>query len=160
MPSSAISRQVAIDASRTCSAASILDAVLADPSLYGDIVVPREVGRYTRALVLSDWALSVWLMRWAPGSRTPIHDHHCACSYAIVSGALTEVTFRPCGGDRAAPAGRRLRTAGGRVHLQPSTPNIHQMINETDEDALSIHVYGFDPLDRANSIERVYTVAG
>ena len=137
-------------------AAEILDVVLADPHAIERAHVAKEAGRYTRALLFGDWGTSVWLMRWMPGSRTPIHDHHCDCSYAILSGRLTDLTFRRCDESHVVDAGTSVRGAGSIAHLQPEGSNIHQMINETDEEAMSVHVYRFDPLERPNSIDRVY----
>jgi predicted metal-dependent enzyme (double-stranded beta helix superfamily) len=43
--------------------------------------------------------------------------------------------------------------------MLPSGPNIHQMANAGQEEAISIHIYGFDHQRHATSVEREYRLA-
>jgi hypothetical protein len=40
--------------------------------------------------------------------------------------------------------------------MLPSGPHIHQMANAEQEEAISIHIYGFDHRRHATSVEREY----
>lgn len=116
----------------------------------------REPGGYARNLVFGDDDISVWAMIWDVGARTPIHDHHCSCCYGIVSGALREMRFKAIGGSAALMIRRDTRRAGFVDCLLPSGPNLHQMVNDGDVEAVSLHVYGFDHRRRASSVHREY----
>ncbi len=78
----------------------------------------------------------VWLLTWLPGQGTDLHDHGgSAGAFVAVSGQLTE---------RTVSGGRRLveavhPTGAGRsfgIH------HIHQVVNNGDRPAVSVHVYG------------------
>jgi hypothetical protein len=43
--------------------------------------------------------------------------------------------------------------------MLPTGPNIHQMPNDSGEEAISIHIYGFDHRYCENSIRCEYTLA-
>ena len=50
------------------------------------------------------------------------------------------------------------REPGYVAAMLPTGPNIHQMINDGDRDAVSVHIYGFDHAMHASSIRREYRV--
>jgi predicted metal-dependent enzyme (double-stranded beta helix superfamily) len=119
----------------------------------------RKEGGYARTLLFNDDQMSVYAIVWSPYSQTNIHDHHCSCCFGILSGFLEEVWFRSVGEDRVTATERANRAPGYVACMLPSGPNIHQMINNSREEAISIHIYGFDHNVHASSILREYRLA-
>ena len=138
---------------------TILDAFLADPARATALPLERRAGGYARNFLFGDGAMGVWAMTWAPEAATSIHDHHCSCCFAVLSGSLTERWFDAVGADRARLTRETLRGPGFSACLLPSGPNIHQIVNASGEEAISLHVYGFDPATRTSSVEREYRLA-
>lgn len=126
------------------------------PDLLSSVRLTRVCGGFTRNLIFGDDQMSVWAIVWAPGARTPIHDHHCSCCFAVLQGVVREVWFDAIDGDRAIETARHHRTAGYIAAMMPSGPNIHQMLNEGPDEAVSIHIYGYDHRMQASSIDREY----
>jgi predicted metal-dependent enzyme (double-stranded beta helix superfamily) len=69
--------------------------VIYDPHLLDGVELERRPGGYARTLLFGDETMSVWAIVWSPGSATCIHDHHCSCCFAVLSGTVTETWF-PC----------------------------------------------------------------
>lgn len=134
----------------------LLERIIAEPELLGPLSLVRTPRRYERNFLFGDERMSVWAMTWAPGSATAIHDHHCSCSFGILSGELVERRFREVAEGRAVQTFERRRGAGFVACMQPTGPNIHQMLNAGAEEAISIHVYGFDRTRRSSSVDREY----
>jgi len=130
-----------------------------DPALLDGLRLDPEPGQYRRELIWRRDAMSAWLFLWAPGSATPVHDHHCLCCYGVLRGSLTETVFRADGAGGVIPAGRLVRDAGTTNALVPESPNIHAMVNESDSVAVTMHLYGFCPERHANSVRAVYSLA-
>ena len=118
----------------------------------------RESG-YARTLLFNDDQMSVYAIVWSPSSQTAIHDHHCSCCFGMLSGSLEEVWFRSVGEGRVVVTERAIRTSGYIACMLPSGPNIHQMINNSGEEAISIHIYGFDHKMHASSMLQEYRLA-
>ncbi|MGY1434602.1 cysteine dioxygenase [Streptomyces reniochalinae] len=90
---------------------------------------------YTR-LAHSD-THEVWLLTWLPGQGTDIHDHGGASgAFGVVQGELSERTFAL--GAAVPPSPRRLPTGGVRSF---GPRHIHQVHNDSDSPAVSIHAY-------------------
>ena len=138
------------------SAREALLALTSIPDLLNSVRLTRVCGGFTRNLIFGDDQMSVWAIVWAPGARTPIHDHHCSCCFAVLQGVLREVWFDAVGGDHAIETARHHRTAGHIAAMMPSGPNIHQMLNEGPDEAVSIHIYGYDHRLQTSSIDREY----
>jgi predicted metal-dependent enzyme (double-stranded beta helix superfamily) len=138
---------------------TILGAFLAEPARATGLPLERRPGGYARNFLFGDETMSVWAMTWAPGCATSIHDHHCSCCFAVLAGTLTERWFEAVGADRARLTREALRGPGFSACMLPSGPNIHQVVNATPEEAISLHVYGFDRAARASSVEREYRLA-
>lgn len=138
------------------AARDALERLIADPRLLDGVRLERREAGYTRTLLFGDAEISVWAMLWTPGARTSIHDHHCSCCFALYRGALDEIRFQATGEGEAAPIGAMRRRAGAIACLLPSGEDLHQMVNEGAEDAVSIHIYGFDHRRRPSSIRRQY----
>jgi predicted metal-dependent enzyme (double-stranded beta helix superfamily) len=119
----------------------------------------RKQNGYARTLLFNDGQMSVYAIVWSPFCQTSIHDHHCSCCFGMLSGSLEEVWFRSIGDGQVVVTERATRTSGYIACMLPSDPNIHQMINNSTEEAISIHVYGFDHNMHASSIHREYKLA-
>ena len=134
--------------------------VLQDFVLRSDLVsfsaLRREPGTYTRTLLFGDGEISVWAIVWPPGIRTSIHDHHCSCCFVVLRGQIEERWFRPISETRVVRSKLAIRLPGYVACMLPSGPNIHQMANAGDEEAISVHIYGYDHRTRASSIGREY----
>lgn len=79
----------------------------------------------------------VWLLSWLPGQRTELHDHGGATgAFTVVSGSLTE---RAIPLDRGAVETSRALVAGQSRVFGPSY--VHQVRNDGEDPAVSIHVY-------------------
>jgi predicted metal-dependent enzyme (double-stranded beta helix superfamily) len=138
------------------AAREALDRLLSFPDLLADIHLDRVEGTYTRNLIFGDAQMSVWALRWAPGASTSIHDHHCSCCFAVLSGEIREIRFSAID-DRSVLKGVEYRrTPGFIASMLPSEPNIHQMRNDSSEEAISIHIYGYDHRMRSSSVHREY----
>ncbi|WP_262032455.1 cysteine dioxygenase [Microvirga sp. Mcv34] len=129
----------------------------------GDLLAGRQLerkeGGYARTPLFNDDQMSVYAIVWSPSSQTAIHDHHCSCCFGMLSGSLEEVWFRSVGEDRVVVTERAIRTPGYIACMLPSGPNIHQMINNSRDEAISIHIYRFDHNMHASSILREYRLA-
>jgi quercetin dioxygenase-like cupin family protein len=82
-----------------------------------------------------------WLLAWLPGQGTELHDHGgvarpAAGAVAVVSGRLTEYTVEP--GDF--PGLRRVAMEAGDIAAVDDR-TVHAMRNDSDEPAVSLHVY-------------------
>lgn len=138
------------------AARTVLRELVALPDLVRRLPLERKPGGYVRNLLAGNEAVSVWAMVWSPGSATSIHDHHCSCCFGVVSGTVTETWYRAIDGQRAIATEQHERVPGYVACMLPSGPNIHRMCNFSGEDAISIHIYGFDHEAHASSIETEY----
>jgi predicted metal-dependent enzyme (double-stranded beta helix superfamily) len=136
-----------------------LERLVAQPDLLDGVQLERSPGGFTRNLLFGDDDISVWVMVWGAGAKTPIHDHHCSCCFGVLSGQIRERRFRHVAEDRAVILEDATREAGYVACMMPTGENIHQMMNAGDGEAISIHIYGYDHHEHATSIERVYRLA-
>jgi predicted metal-dependent enzyme (double-stranded beta helix superfamily) len=130
--------------------------LLADPALLDGVKLTRIPGGYSRNLLFGDHRITVYAIVWSAGSQTSIHDHHCSCCYAMLSGALTEFWYDKIDETHVVQSRAFTRSAGAIACMLPSGPNLHKMLNATGEEAISIHIYGYDNETRASSIDCEY----
>lgn len=122
----------------------------------------RLVGRgegLSRNLLFGTDAISVWAMVWAPGTVTPVHDHHCSCCFGLLRGTLRETWYRPISDTHAVATRDAVREPGFVACMMPTGPNLHRIVNDGPEAAVSIHVYGYDHRAQESSIHRTYEIA-
>jgi predicted metal-dependent enzyme (double-stranded beta helix superfamily) len=106
-------------------------------------LAPRfdPVTRWYHRLSEAPAAHEVWLLSWLPGQATDLHDHGgSAGAFVVVAGTLTEHTphlHEPSGPTRLRST--HLPASAGR---QFGAHHIHQLGNESDRPAVSVHVYG------------------
>jgi len=141
------------------SARHALQQLVGRPDILAGRHLERRENGYARTLLFNDGQMSVYAIAWSPLCQTTIHDHHCSCCFGMVSGSLEEIWFRSIGEDQVVVSERANRTPGYIACVLPSGPNIHQMINNSAEEAISIHIYGFDHNMHASSILREYKLA-
>ena len=81
---------------------------------------------------------------WAPGAKTPVHDHQVWGLVGMLRGSETSQAFVRDASTGALSAGTLTTLAPGDVEvLRPSLGDIHQVTNAlSDCGSLSIHVYG------------------
>jgi len=132
--------------------------IIADPRLLDRFELQRNGGRYSRTLLFGDTQMSTWAILWPPGSQTCVHDHHCSCCFGVARGSLKEMWFRAVNDKQAVLQAVAVREPGYVAAVLPTGPNIHQMINDTDREALSVHIYGYDHTMQSSSIRREYEV--
>ena len=118
-------------------ARSVLEEFVACPDLFDGLDLRINPSGYARNFLHADGQISVWAITWAPGAQTSIHDHHCSCCFGVVRGKLSELWFRALDERRAAVTRVATRGPGYVASMLPSGPNIHQMINEGAEVAVS-----------------------
>jgi Cysteine dioxygenase type I len=98
-------------------------------------VLPGSGRRYTRLDVGGLVAhLDAWLIAWPPDTGLPMHDHDGSSAVLrVVRSALRE---RYVDGGHLV---ERVLATGDRVHLDPD--HVHEVVNVSRLEALSIHVY-------------------
>lgn len=141
------------------SARETLLELVANPQLIRPELLTRTPGGFTRNLLFGDERMGAWALVWSPGARTPIHDHHCSCCFAVLTGAMREMSFNAISETHAVKIGEVLHRAGYVASMMPTGPNIHQMVNDGAQEAISIHIYGYDHRRHSSSVDRVYQQA-
>ena len=102
--------------------------------------------RYQQYLLHCDSAerFSIVSFVWAPGQRTPIHDHTVWGLVGLLRGVELEQRYKRDQHGRLVEAGPPQRLSAGQVSvLSPRLGDIHQVSNGSADDvSISIHVYG------------------
>jgi predicted metal-dependent enzyme (double-stranded beta helix superfamily) len=119
--------------------ARLLEAIAIDRAVTAritDIPTPGS-GERTYRRVQRTESYDVWIIRWGPESRAELHDHAgSAGALCVVAGELVESQPNPAG------YGRRLRRALRLLEHRAMAPShVHEVANETDAIAVSVHVY-------------------
>jgi len=81
-----------------------------------------------------------WAIGWPPGGRIELHDHgESSGAVVVATGTLTETSVRPTREDTALISTHRM-AAGEHRCFGPHY--VHDLINDDDRVAISVHVYG------------------
>ncbi|MGO4329632.1 cysteine dioxygenase [Cupriavidus sp. 2TAF22] len=102
---------------------------------------------YVRHLVHADplARFSAMLIVWRPGQHSPVHGHQTWCAYRVLRGTLHERHYRwDAQARRARQCGEMPRTAGDTFSVPAGLRHIHALGNDSDEVAVSLHIYGVD----------------
>ncbi len=101
-----------------------------------------------------DGSFSIAVMVWLPGQLTPVHDHLAWCVTAVLQGTEYEEIFAVRDGGLEVIA--RNQNPVGAVSGFAPPGDIHQVRNDGDGVAVSMHVYGTDITRVGSSIRREY----
>ncbi|AGZ35150.1 cysteine dioxygenase [Pseudomonas sp. SWI6] len=116
-----------------------------DDWLPADLAQPDPT-RYQQYLLHCDsrQRFSIVSFVWAPGQRTPIHDHRVWGLIGMLRGAEYSQGFARTEQGALVPAGEPVRIDPGHVEaVSPRIGDIHQVSNAFDDRvSISIHVYG------------------
>ena len=135
-----------------------LETLMRQPDLLDGLALERRPGGYGRNLLFGQGEISVWAMVWSPGAQTSVHDHHCTCCFGVWKGAIQETWFCPISAHEAVATTEAMRERGYVACMMPTGPNLHQIANVGSEEAISIHVYGYDHAIHASSVRTEYQV--
>ncbi|MFE4701288.1 cysteine dioxygenase [Streptomyces sp. NPDC056738] len=109
--------------------AGLARSIAADRSQWEHLVRYDAASRWYHQLRTGP-GYEVWLLSWVPGQGSGLHDHGGSSGVlTVLDGALTEHTER---GTRALGSGAQRVFAPGYVH---------EVVNDTLEPAVSLHVY-------------------
>jgi Cysteine dioxygenase type I len=135
-PVSGVSAPTFVDVSLGLERLTALTRSVAAEVLAGrhDVAIDPERRCYRR--LCSDGAVDVWLIGWATGQATELHDHgESLGALTVVSGVLSERRWAPHRGgirDRLLRAGRSQGFRRGHVH---------DVVNPSSMPAVSVHAY-------------------
>ena len=102
----------------------------------------------------------IWVLGWPPGFGTPIHNHHCSCTFGVYQGSIDEILYSIEPDDAAVESGRCRRDTGyvGGAPLEHGL--IHQMLNPGSTPAITVHIYAYRPDRHEDSIDRCFLAPG
>ena len=79
---------------------------------------------------------------WGPGQQTPIHDHLTRGVVGQLRGREVSTNYKPGKGQALVVASITTLDVGQTIAFSPEQGDIHQVINNGDDVAISIHAYG------------------
>ncbi len=104
--------------------------------------IPELQGLTERAWVLLAVTdlFEAWAIGWPAGGAIELHDHgHSSGAVVVAAGSLTETTVRSTPQGMTA-IGTHHISAG--EHRRFGSRYVHDLTNDRDEQAISVHVYG------------------
>jgi predicted metal-dependent enzyme (double-stranded beta helix superfamily) len=108
----------------------------ADADLWHPLLHVDPVHRwYTRLARTDDW--EAWLLTWAPGQRTGLHDHGASAgAFTVLDGTVAELT------PRRRARGLATQTFGAGEVRSFGPGYVHEVVGAGDRPAATLHVYG------------------
>jgi predicted metal-dependent enzyme (double-stranded beta helix superfamily) len=98
--------------------------------------VPIDPDRRWYCRLRSDEVADVWLIGWATGQGTELHDHGGSLgALTVVSGLLSEQRWAPHRGEIRSRPLRAGRSQGFRLG------HVHDVVNPSTAPAVSVHAY-------------------
>ena len=132
-----------------------------------DLLAPQHreggVASYQRHILYADplRRFTILALIWNPGQATPVHGHTAWGAVGVYAGHPTVTLYeRKQRSDQLFEicCSRTLQVRPGDVcFVQPGIDDVHRISNETDDPAISIHVYGRDLLQDPASINIILT---
>jgi predicted metal-dependent enzyme (double-stranded beta helix superfamily) len=97
---------------------------------------------------------------FAPGQKTPLHDHPVACVSLVVKGRIVERHYQPLSATQARKTRISNRDYFDRKSiLDLSQPNIHSLKNKQTSHAGSVHFYYMDGDVTSRAVKTIYQKA-
>ena len=110
------------------------------PDLWRPLAHHDPAHRWFERLLLTS-ALEVWLIGWAPGQGTPVHDHRGAAGgLTVAEGTLVEEIFEYASPASGVVASRR-RTHEPGLSVGFAEAHVHRVRNAGSVNATSINAY-------------------
>jgi len=105
-----------------------------------------EPGRSRRwALLYRDAELEAWAIAWPAGTGLPLHDHDGSrAGVHVVAGRLRERYVDSAVGPEGGPTGPApiaVRWWGAGERYELPADHVHEVVNVTADEAVSVHVY-------------------
>jgi cysteine dioxygenase len=102
---------------------------------------------YARNTVIANEHFELVVICWRPGQASAVHDHGLSnCVYLVVAGTASEQLFALDERGEPRPAKSRTWNRGDITLADGKT--IHQVVNSTDRDLVTVHIYS-PPLGEA-----------
>jgi hypothetical protein len=104
--------------------------------------IPQLQGRCERSWVLLAVTdlFEAWAIGWPPGGTIELHDHGPSAGAVVVaSGSLTETVMKPTARGTSLLTTHTVRASG---HRRFGPGYVHDLTNDGQDDAVSVHVYG------------------
>ena len=136
----------------------VFSAAVLDRSLVPEQARRAQPGSYARHLLHADpqGRFSIVALAWGPGQFSPVHAHHTWCSYAVVSGTLTETTYEyDARSGIATPLASEELGFGASRFEYAGLSAVHKLGNAGDNVAVSLHIYGIDGPRIATHVNRL-----
>jgi len=109
--------------------------------------------------VEEDGSFSIVALVWLPGQETPIHDHVSWCVVGVHEGQEYETHYQVETNDKGESwlieDGQSVNPPGSTAALTPPG-DIHKVVNNGQDLAISLHIYGADIGKLGSSIRRRY----
>ncbi len=112
---------------------------------------------YTRHILYADpqnW-YPVVAIAWGSGHRSPIHGPHTWCGVAISSGEVNETFYEIDSHGSAQRPTRTVRRTAGTLSFDADLAGAHRIVNDAQDVAISIHVYGVGAARIATDVNRI-----
>jgi hypothetical protein len=105
-----------------------------------DLPELRGLSTRTWVLLAATDLFEAWAIGWPPGGKIELHDHGDSRGAVVVAeGTLTETTVRPTDRGVAVVSARPIHAG---EHREFGQHYVHDLVNDGDHDAISVHVYG------------------
>jgi predicted metal-dependent enzyme (double-stranded beta helix superfamily) len=139
---------------------------LAEAAAQSSLLAPAQregsVENYRRHLLAADphGRYAIAALVWQPRQTSPVHAHHTWCGYAVLEGSLNETVFSWNGAQHCASATRtQTRQRGAVSFVRGGRGGIHQLGNNSDAPAISLHIYGVPGAQIATHVNDVVRAA-
>ena len=95
-----------------------------------------------------DEAFSIVAFVWGPGQVAPVHDHLTWGLVGVLQGSIEESRYQLVQDDNGNKRIEKVKVAqaneGDITFVYPPNADIHSVVNHSDKQAITIHVYGLD----------------
>ena len=140
----------------------VFSAAVADRALVPAEARRPQAERYTRHMLHADpqGRYAIVALVWGPGQFSPVHGHHTWCSYAVISGLLTETTYNyDAQTGLATPIASEELGFGATRFEYAGLSAVHKLGNAGDNVAVSLHIYGVDGARVGTHVNRLVQAA-